>query len=212
MLKLKNAVNELLGEVQEKKGKIQQKIEECKAAEAKAKNDLDALYRELVEYELRNDTKNQEDINRKIAKQNEILNDVQAKINAYSNTFNEPIDIPSRIPELVSLAKEERENRVKAINAKTEQKNQLQEESKNINQQLETIGNELRNLEAVKEVDALRPLLKYIEERPIKHGFEDRYLNAYVYGEPNDREQYIEEPEPEQKSVQNCLRRETLHY
>jgi DNA repair exonuclease SbcCD ATPase subunit len=197
MSKLQETVNELMEQVQRRDSKINQKIKDYQVDETKAKDIIDALVRKLVEYDLADDAQGQKDTNKKITQQKEILDDIQDKIGAYRDALNDPEIVKNKIPGIVALAQKEKENRHQTIEQKRAQRRKLEENMKNLERQIELIGDEINLLVQSQEAKVVRPLLKYIEKRPIKYGFENSYLGAYLNGTTGELlDQYIEVPSP----------------
>lgn len=196
MSKLQEVVNDLLEQMQKRNNKIQQKIRDYENQESKVNGTIDDLVRKLIEYDLADDVAGQEDTNKKITQQKELLDDIHAKISAYKDAINDPEIVKSKMPDIITLAKKERVNRNQATEQKRTQKQKFEKDMETLKQQIESIDKEIHLLVESQETKVLVPLLKYIEERPIKYNGEKGYLACLISGETDKLDQYIEVPSP----------------
>lgn len=198
------AVNELLDHIDAREEKIQSKIEEMQQEATTIKRNIDDLMMELVDCELNEDEKRQEDINKKASSLRNKYNEIQDKIKAYEGTLKDHNFIEIKIPNVIDIAKKQNAERGKVIKQKIALKEELQGKMAEIEKQIKAVDLELDNLYFRTEAKKLKPLLKYIEPRKIKGGYEESYLSCLISGEKELLEQYIE-PDIEEYKVPEDL-------
>jgi chromosome segregation ATPase len=195
MSKVQEAVNSLLGEVNKRNAKIQEKINGLQKEAAEVKSSIDGLMQDLVNYDLADDEQGQVAANKKIAQLRSKHDDLLARIAAYQGALNDQSIIQAGISKVLDVARKAKNERHKEIENKNIQCKKLEQDIESLKKQLEYATNERSSLVSKTEAKALLPLLKYIEPRKIKYLREESYLAAIIDGVTGELlEQHIDVP------------------
>lgn len=200
-------INSLLNEKNARESKIEEAIASLdKQIEGLEKN-IDSLIDKCVSLELDGTTPEAEEIDKSIAEMRREIDILKGKREAYRRQLSGDKYIRREIPKILEAARRDRDQRLKQYEKKLAESDTLKNKIAELQKKLNIVEDEVINLRHDKEVQDLRPILKYIEPRKIKLMNEDRYLRNLLAGEPKQcLEQCIEtvtaEPEVDRNVTQ----------
>ncbi|MGI1659609.1 MAG: hypothetical protein ACRKFN_11570 [Desulfitobacterium sp.] len=198
---LQLAVRDLLQTIEARSSKIQERIEILQEESTEVDSQIGELMTELINYEIEENDQGQAEVNKKLAKLRSRKSELHDKIKAYQSAApaaaqsDELSLVKKELPKIVSLAKKQQKERAKNLDILREQKEKLLKEIKELQDKATSMDWQMDSMYGHPEAKIMLPLLRYIESRPIKHGFEESYLSAYLEGADEFLEQYIEKPD-----------------
>lgn len=122
------------------------------------------------------------------------IENLQGKKDAYGRLDKEEKYIKDAIPKILESARKDMNERTEKVNKKNEEKKALELKIKEIENKIKSVDAELFILHSNDVVSLIKPLLKYIEPRKIKNGFEEQYLRVLLSDGPSSEylDQYID--------------------
>jgi len=188
MSKVQEVVNILLSEIDQKKSKIQGKIDSLSAQAVSEKTNINQMTRQLIDLEMAEDTRGQAALIKKIAQARENHEDIAGRITAYTEALNDTGFIMDKLPGIIKIGRQQQEAWAKNLQDKSSRKAELQKELESLSFKIQVLSNEIQiDSQRGRSVDrALTPLLKRIESRPLKSGYEFEYLEHLSNGESID--------------------------
>lgn len=197
MLNVQEAVSNLRDQLHKRNSKIQGKIEELRTEASKVESKINNLMQELIQYDMDDDLKGQDKTNKELGLLRARYEDLVSRIQAYEDGRGDTGFIRTELAKIFDIAITLQEQRVKELEAKTAEMDQILEDIKNLQKKIKDIDTEnliLRNGQN-RDQREITSLLKYIEPRQIAIGKEIRYLEAFANGESKEMlEQYLEKP------------------
>lgn len=196
MSEVRNAVATLMGEINKRNSKIQEKINDLQSEAAGVKSNINRLMRDMVNYDLAGDTKGQAKADKEITQLRAKYDDQVARSEAYGEAFNDVSIIRSKLPEIFDIASKQKEATAKEIQDRVNLKNQLQQDLQDIQEKIKIASSEIQTLYNRSEDKELLALLKYVEKRSVAPGQEIAYLKAFSQGAKCEAlEQFLVEPQ-----------------
>lgn len=205
-------VNELLQAVHLRNSKIKESVESIDNQIKYMESKIADLMDKYVSLEMANRTTELKEIDKSINSIRLQIESLKGKRDAYSK-LPEDKRIKEAIPKILESARKDKEERFEQFKKKVADKKileaKLKEKINEMENQLESMDEEIKQLRVKKEVNAILPLLKYIEPRKI--GNVDGYIGALLDNDSNEvLEQYLEKDSVRIPKVTTSLNEEVI--
>lgn len=180
-------VNEVLQAVNLRNSKIKESVESIDTQIKDMENKITDLMDKYVSFEMANKTEELKEIDKSINSIRLQIESLNGKKEAYLRLPDDK-GIKEAIPKILEAARSDEKERLKQLKNKIADKQDLEaklkETIKEMKNQLEFMDREIQQLRIEREVNAILPLLKYIEPRKIEKT--KGYVSALIRNESNE--------------------------
>jgi chromosome segregation ATPase len=207
-------INKVMEEKNERVQKVRSLVSNIDLQLGELNKKLSALTDKYVTQEIAGNNEVLAGIDKDINDTRLSIENLQGKKNAYERLAKDDNQFKDTIPKILECARKDRNERFEKIKEKQGEKEALKLKIEEMENKLLGIDSELYVLNQNKELRLLKPLLKDIEPRKIKIGFEDSYIGVLLSEGTSSEflEQYLEPTEVYEKPRPTSIMSEVRYH